>query len=69
MKNENQFQKKGEFRQFAKRYFKKLGGGWIKQGFQFVPLVHLADVPGIHVLADHNAVDAHVLYHDGAVAA
>ncbi|MCY9668253.1 hypothetical protein M5X11_25570 [Paenibacillus alginolyticus] len=38
-------------------------------GPKFVPLFFLAHVPRIHVLADHNAIDAHVPHHGRAMSA
>lgn len=39
--------------------FKKLGDGRANHRFQLVPFVLLARIPSIHVLADHDGVDAH----------
>lgn len=48
-------------------FLKNLGVCRVKRRFQFVPFVLLADIPGIHVLADPNALDAHVSHHRRAV--
>lgn len=58
----------GRLRQFRRNAFlKNLSDSRANGSFQLVPFIFLAYIPGIHVLAGHNAVDANVPHHRRAV--
>lgn len=61
--------KKGQTNPIFKGFLKKLGCRRTNCKPKLVPLFLLVDVPRIHVLADHNAVDANIPHLRGTVTA
>lgn len=68
MEIENQFQEWADFDNLGETLFlKNLSDSRANGSFQLVPFIFLVYIPGIHVLAGHNAVDANVPHHRRAV--